>query len=73
MRTIVKETDQYTVSYVDSFNMRNLVFEKVLEWIFKHEAFLGEVIVQSDECNIDAPDLIAGIVDEIIKFDWNSK
>lgn len=36
-------------------------------WIKKHEAFAGEVIMQNDDCLIYAPELIAEIVDDVLK------
>jgi len=46
---------------------KKAVIKKLEEWIIKHEATLGEIILQSDECIITAPELLSDLVDDIIK------
>ena len=46
---------------------RNTVCDKLEEWIKKYDAYLGEHIMQDDNCQIYAPVLLSEIVDEIIK------
>lgn len=44
-----------------------LVLEAIEKWIREHDATAGEVIMQSDDCIISAPELLSDIVDDIIK------
>lgn len=37
------------------------------EWLQKHGAWGGEMIMQDDDCQIEAPVLISDIVDEILQ------
>jgi hypothetical protein len=37
------------------------------EWIVKHGAHSGEMIMQDDDCQIEAPVFLADLVDNIIK------
>ena len=71
MRTI--EGKDFTVTWEETSEMKEAVYKKVIQWIEEHHAFAGEVLCQSDECIIDAPNLLAEIVDDIIKFNWKSK
>jgi hypothetical protein len=36
-------------------------------WLKKHNAWGGEMIMQDDDCQIEAPVLISDLVDDIIK------
>jgi len=56
------------VTYDDSQETRNAVFNRVIDWYFMHGSFSGESIVQSDDPSIDAPNILAQIADDIIKF-----
>lgn len=57
------------VTYDDSTKIRDAVFDKLIEWYFEHESFSGEDTIQRDGPSIDAPNILASIVDNIIKFD----
>lgn len=59
----------YEVTFDDSQEMKDKVFDCLIEWYKKHEAFHGECIQQSDRCLENAPDILAKIADDIIKFD----
>ncbi len=61
-------TKDYTVSFEDTQEMRDAVFERVIAFYMKHEAFSGESIMQCDGPQIDAPDLLADLADETLKF-----
>lgn len=43
------------------------VLEAIEKWIRDHDATAGEVIMQSDECIISAPEFLSDLVDNIIK------
>lgn len=62
------KTSDYTVSYEETPELHKAVFDKVMQYYMKHEAFHGEVIMQDDDCIIYAPETLAIIADEIIKF-----
>jgi hypothetical protein len=69
MRTI--ETDWgYKVHFDDSEETKKQVFEAVISWFQDHEVFIGEGIMQSDDCLIEAPELLAQLADNIIKFEY---
>lgn len=44
------------------------IADAVIDWIKKHEAVAGEVIMQTDSCIIDAPVVLSNIVDDILKL-----
>lgn len=60
--------DDFKVTYKDNPDIHKLVFNKVMEYFIMHQSFSGEVIVQDDNCNIDASSVMASIADNIIKF-----
>jgi len=69
MSEIIKETEDCIVRFSDSKEVRNKVFDAVITWCFEYELFSGECIHQCDSGQIEAPDLLSNIVDDIIKFD----
>jgi len=60
-------TDRAVV-YNQSQEIKNAVFNRLIDWYFKHQRFSGEGIMQSDDPLIDAPVILSEIADEIIKF-----
>lgn len=62
------ETENYIVSFADTPILHKKVFDAVIDYYKKHEAFNGECICQSDDPVIDAPHLLAAIADDIIQF-----
>jgi len=67
-----REFDDFTVEYDDSHDTKCKVFDRLIEFFIKHEAFDGECICQSDGLQIDAPVLLSEMADDIIQFnvDW---
>jgi hypothetical protein len=61
--------EDYDVNYRQSYDIKDAVFNRVLEYFLNHKAFSGEVIMQNDNCTIDAAGVLADIADDIIKFD----
>lgn len=57
-----------TITYTDNQDVRNAVFERVMEYFVKHGMFSGEGIQQSDNAILDAPEVMSDIADDIIKF-----
>lgn len=60
-----------TVSFTETEELKQQIFEKVIKWIEEHKAYHGESIHQNDDCLIDAPDLISDIVDNCFEFKFN--
>jgi hypothetical protein len=46
---------------------KDQVIKAIEKWIREHDATAGEVIMQSDECVISAPEFLSDLVDYIIK------
>lgn len=67
-KVVLFETDNFVCEYVENGHVKNAVFERVMEFFKDHEAFSGECIMQSDNPLFDAPNVLADIADEIIKF-----
>lgn len=44
-----------------------------MEYFKKHECFSGESIMQMDNPQIEAPELMADIADDILKFKFTYK
>lgn len=49
--------------------VKTRVFNKIVYFLSEHEVFNGESIMQTDSVHIHAPELLAAIADEIIKFE----
>lgn len=57
------ETDDFVVEWKDDEETRNEVFNKLVGWYVKMESFNGESI-----CQMDAPNILAELADEVFKF-----
>lgn len=62
-----------TVSYDETPELRVKLWDRVLEFYKKHEAFSGEHIMQSDNPQIEAPELLSEIADDIFNFETKWK
>lgn len=53
----------------DNDDVRNALYERVIEWIEQNgiAATSGEAIMQDDDCQITAPELLGEIVDNILE------
>lgn len=71
-REIIDITPLNRKSYELSFNpdVKDEIIKRLLEFFIEHEAFHGEVICQSDDPMIDAPNCLADIAD---MFDFKVK
>lgn len=69
MPEIIKETEDFIIKFNDNKEIRDKVFDAVIKWCFEYELFSGECIHQCDSGQIEAPNLLSNIVDDIIKFD----
>lgn len=45
------------------------VQDRILAWFKEHECFSGESIMQSDEPQLTAADLLSGLADEVFQFE----
>lgn len=58
-----------TVKYQETEINNHLIVEKIIKWCEKYNISSGEGLVQSDNGNIYAPELVADIIDDILKFE----
>jgi hypothetical protein len=68
MSDVQMDFDDYTISYSDTPEMHKAVFDAVMKYFNDHQSYHAEVIMQSDNCIIDAPEVMAIIADNVIKF-----
>jgi hypothetical protein len=61
--------DDYTVTFDDSEEAKQKVFDLLFQWYKDMEMFSAECIGQSDETYITAPDLLGEIAEEGFKFE----
>lgn len=58
----------HTVTYEDSPEIRDAVFERVMQYFNEYNCYAGEIIHQSDDPIIYAPNVLSDIADDILKF-----
>jgi len=63
--------DGFVVEFDDSQEVKNAVFDRVMEYFVNCESFSSETIMQYDSAIISAPDLMGDIADNVIKFKEN--
>lgn len=68
IRTLV-DNEELKVTFDDTPEVRDAVFEKLLAFYVKYQCFDGECILQSDNPQIYAPITLSGIADKHLKFD----
>ena len=61
------------VTYNDDDATKQAVFDRVIAYFKKHDAWDGESVFQRDDPLIDASNVLADIADNIIKFDVEYK
>ncbi len=71
MKTI--ETDYASVTYDDSNEMRDKVFERVMQYFIDNKAFSGESIYGMDNPQSDAIETMSQLADDVIQFDVDWK
>lgn len=59
------ETKDYLASYTNSQELKDKVFNEVISFCEKYEAFEGEVLCQMDEPMIEAGYFLSNLIDEI--------
>lgn len=60
--------DSTTVEYNYSEAEALQVVSKIVEWCEKYNISSGESLVQSDNGTIYSPELVADIIDDVLKF-----
>jgi len=58
-----------TVSYKSNIEKNKQIVEKIIEWCKKYNVSSGESLMQRDDPVIEAPVLIAEIIDDILEFE----
>lgn len=65
MKEIKIGVNLYKINY--SQETADAVLNKIIEWVEQNGAISEEIIMQSDECIISAPEILSDIVDDILK------
>ncbi|MEO6305111.1 MAG: hypothetical protein ABIP51_18275 [Bacteroidia bacterium] len=60
------------VSFEETAELKEQVYQKVLEWFIEQGHFSGEGIMQADDPIINAPVLLSDIADDLFKFKYIS-
>lgn len=63
----------YVAEYEETPEKMKACWDKILRFCEKYEVYSGEGGCQNDNFNCFSPDLLAEIIDEIIKFDLIEK
>lgn len=56
------------VSWKNDQETKNKVFEKLIDWYFEMKAFCGDSIMQNDKPQIQAPQFLSYLADDVIEF-----
>lgn len=62
------ESEEFVVRWLESPELKQQIYEKVIQWYISHEAFSAESIMQSDGTQIDAAPFLAELADKTIHF-----
>ena len=66
MKTV--EFTEYSLTYDDSQEAKERIFNLALEWFKKHEMYRGEVLGQSDTTYIEGPELLYDLAEKGFQF-----
>jgi hypothetical protein len=66
LRMIVQ--DDMTVTFEETDELKSQVYEKVLQFFLDMGAFSGESIMQSDDPQLEAPELLSDLADYHFRF-----
>lgn len=58
-----KDKYDYLYEFNETAELKELVYQKVLNWFKEHNSFHSETIMQNDDTLIDAPELLSDICD----------
>jgi hypothetical protein len=71
MRKIV--TENCVVTFPDDQATKDAVFERIVAFCAKHEAFSGETMAQCDGPQLDIVGLMCDLIDDVMRFDVKDK
>lgn len=63
------KTENLKITFADDQNTKDAVFERVVKFFLDHQSFCGDSVMQCDAPQIDAPEFLADLVDEVLKFE----
>lgn len=66
MKTIYAK--DYTLTYDDSQDAKDRVFERMLKFFVESELFNGESLQQCDTTHIEGPEVLSDVAEEGFKF-----
>lgn len=67
------ETEDAFVTYEETEEIKDTVFDFLISFFRKYEFFNGETLYQCDEGQIESPSVLAELLDNVFKFDVNYK
>lgn len=67
-KTIEVQDGDAILTYEETDEIKQQIFDRVMKYFLEHNSFYGESIMQSDNPIIDAPNVLAEIADDIMKF-----
>lgn len=71
-RVLFEDVDRM-ISFDETEEKKQAVYEAVLNYYEKYKRFLGEEIMQDDNAQIYAPYILSNISDDILKFEFENK
>ena len=63
--------DEYEATFTLTQAKREAVIKRILDYMIKHDCTCGETLHQSDDCLIDAPNVLSDIIDNILEVKTN--
>lgn len=66
---ITIQKDGYKIIHEYSIEVKNKVFNRLMEYFNKYEAYDGETIHQSDEPNLGAIIVLSDIADDLFEYE----
>lgn len=70
-RIFDNEKDELVVSFNETPELKEAVYQRVLQFFHEQGTYSGESIMQSDGPQLDAPELLSYLADELFKFEVN--
>lgn len=61
----IKNNSSEKVIYIIDDDKKDKIINTIIDYCKKHNTYFGESVIQNDEANIEACDLIADIIDTI--------
>lgn len=61
------------IAFIASTATKDAVFERVVAFFLKHEAFCGESVMQRDAPQIEGPVMLSELVDDVLRFETKDR